>query len=180
MGFSTTNSGPAVSMMFVGLGISGPLIGWLSDRHCYRAIYLKIGTVMGLLCSGGLLLLPSGNDWAVYALLFMLGASSGTVILAFPLAMEHNPSHSRGTAMTFVNFMQMICAGFGQWVVGILLDSASEGGKHVHSVEPGEFRQAFLILPVSLLIGVFLAFFLKDAPRGAVHESAVDSAPLAD
>ncbi|MEE2908228.1 MAG: MFS transporter [Planctomycetota bacterium] len=180
MGFSATDSGPAVSMMFVGLGVVGPFIGWLSDVRCYRAIYLKIGTVVALLCSGGLLLLPSGYPWAVYVLLFLLGGSAGTIVVAFPLAMEHNPNHSRGTAMTFVNFLQMICAGLGQWLVGFLLDVSAGPGNDTHRLEPSDFRITFLILPCCLLVGAFIVFFLKDAPRRAPHELAIDSVALAD
>ncbi len=180
MGFATDAAAPAVSLMFLGLGVIGPLIGWHSDVICQRAIYLKIGVVLALVCSGGLLLLPSGIDWVVYVLLFLLGGSAGTIVVAFPLAMEHNPCNCRGTAMTFVNFLQMIFAGVGQWVVGILLDTTSDDGTHLKSVDPTDFRVAFLILPGCLLAGLVVVFFLKDAPRTVHHESAVDSAPLAD
>ena len=180
MGFSSSASGPAVSMMFIGLGVVGPLIGWLSDRQHLRSTYLRIGTVVGLLSSVGLLLIPMNNDWLVYVLLLLLGGSAGTVVVAFPLAMEHNPHHSRGTAMTFVNFTQMILAGFGQWLIGGLLDTGSSTGKAIEPLDGADFRSAFLILPAALLVSVVVAWFLKDPPIEADDQNAVLTTPLAD
>ncbi|MCH2133005.1 MAG: MFS transporter [Phycisphaerales bacterium] len=180
MGFTPATAGPAVSMVFVGLAVVGPLVGWLSDRVGHRAIYLKVGTIVAFLSSGGLLLLPTGADWAVYTLLVLLGGSAGTIVVAFPLAMEHNPHHSRGIAMTFVNFLQMIFAGLGQWFVGLLLDAGSESKGGDQNLASGDFRQAFLILPVSLFVGAVIVFFLRDADHGPEEEAHSTSMPLAD
>lgn len=180
MGFSPSASGPAVSMMFVGLGVVGPIVGWLSDRQHRRSTYLRIGTIVGLFCSAGLLLIPQDMSWLVYVSLLLLGGSAGTIVVAFPLAMEHNPHHSRGTAMTFVNFIQMILAGFGQWLVGAMLDSGGSSEKTVETLEGGDFKKAFLILPAALLVSVLVAWFLKDPEKAGVDQNAVLSAPLAD
>ena len=180
MGFSSDASGPAVSMMFVGLGVVGPMVGWLSDRQHRRSTYLRLGTLVGLVCSAGLLVIPENMPWLVYVLLLLLGGSAGTVVVAFPLAMEHNPHHSRGTAMTFVNFTQMILAGFGQWLIGGMLDSGASTGKSIEALDGSDFKKAFLILPAALLLSVLVAWFLRDPENKADEQNALLSTPLAD
>ncbi|MBG79485.1 MAG: hypothetical protein CMJ39_02100 [Phycisphaerae bacterium] len=180
MGFSEDDAGPVVSLMFIGLAIAGPIIGWLSDSTGRRAIYLKIGTLLALVCSSALLIMPSSADWLVYVLLLLLGASAGAIVVAFPLAMEHNPHHSRGTAMTFVNFMQMILAGVGQWVVGMLLDDDLKQGASQSSLDASDFRTAFVILPVCLIMGAMIAFFLRDPVSDTTEATAASALPLAD
>jgi sugar phosphate permease len=179
LNFNSSASGPAVSMMFVGLGVVGPIIGWASDLNLSRAVYLRWCSLLGLFAVIGLLVLPAGSQWPVYALLLILGGAAGSVVVAFPLAMEQNLHHNRGSAMTFINFMQMILAGVGLWTVGVLLERGT--GTNVLELEASDFRTAFLILPGCLVIAFVLALFLRDAtPWPDTPEQTTDSAPLAD
>ena len=178
MGFAAGESGIAVALIFVGIAVSGPVLGWYSDRRGRRARYLKVGTVVAFAASVGVLVIPEPPRLMVFPLLMLIGVGGGSIVLAFPLAMEHSPAHCRGSAMTFVNFIQMIMTGIGQWVVGILLSSMDEGTSGPSSAHA--FRVAFLILPGSLLVGILLAQVLRDPDSAGEPPSAASGLPLGD
>ena len=167
--------GPFVSIIFLGLAAGGPLVGWLSDTTGRRKFFLVIGTAVGVISTGSLLLLPPGMNWLLMINLGVIGLVVSILVVAFPMAMEQNPCYARGTALTFVNLTQMVFAGTGQWVVGMLLDARTSGNVGEQEFTAGEFKTAFVLLPASMLVAFFLSLFLREpnsrgtggAPAGA-------------
>lgn len=150
----------ADAMLFIGLGISAPFLGWLADRTGHHRRVLIIGLLIALVATTGLLMLNSSDSSATFPLLFILGFGVGSIVVAFPMAMELNPHHARGGAITFVNFFQMLLAGIGQWVIGVLLDWR-EPLVPGNTYDLSDYRTAFLMLPVGLVLALGLAFFLR-------------------
>ena len=161
---SDDESGPYVSIIFLGLAAGGPLIGWLSDMTGRRTLFLVLGSAVGVIATGSLLLLPTGVTWLLMINLAVIGMVVSILVVAFPLAMEQNPCFARGTALTFVNLTQMVFAGIGQWVVGMLLDQSSRGNSATDEFTSGEFKQAFLLLPACMLAAFLLSLLLRE-PR---------------
>ncbi len=154
----------ADAMMFVGFGIAAPLLGWFSDRTGRRRSVLLIGTIIGLIGTIGVLLVPPSMAWPCFPLLFVVGFGIGGIVIAFPFAMDLNPYHARGAAITFLNFFQMLLAGVGQWVVGLLLDMGSNDAiAGQYSQE--DFQRAFLILPAGLVVAIVLLLLLREPSR---------------
>ena len=163
LGIDVKEAGPLVSLIFVGLAIGGPCLGWLSDRLGRRVIFFPIFTGLGVI-STGLLLLDPGNAFLLKLSLLLIGIVVSVLVLAFPLAMDQGPCYARGTALTFVNLTQMIMAGVGQWGVGVLLD-VETGGATDPSYTPDQFRTALLLLPVTMLLAFGLSFLLREPKR---------------
>lgn len=161
LGIGASESGGIVSIIFVGLAVGGPCLGWLSDHLGRRVVFFRLFTGLGIVSTSALLLLDPGHE----ALLMLVLASTGIVVsvlvLAFPLAMDQNPCYARGTALTFVNLTQMLFAGIGQWVVGLLLDLEA-GGVKDPTYTAGDFRTAFLLLPITMLVAFILSLFLRE------------------
>ena len=168
----------AVALIFVGIAVSGPLLGWFSDRRRRRVRYLKVGTLVALVSGIGLWAIPDIPVFLVYVLLVTIGLGAGSLVLAFPLAMDHNPRHSRGTAMTFVNFMQMIMAGLGQWAVGLLIAAIDKNPTNHPSGTA--FRLSFLILPGALFVAFILVQFLREPGDVGKAHPTTPSLPLGD
>ena len=160
---SASEAANADAMIFVGIAISAPLLGWLSDRTGHRRRVLVIGLLIALVATVGLLMLSASESSATFPLLFVLGFGVGSIVVAFPMAMELNPHHARGAAITFVNFFQMLLAGIGQWFIGVLLDWGKPAGPAA-TYDVSDYRTAFLMLPAGLVLALGLSFFLK-APR---------------
>ena len=155
-----SDAATADAMLFIGLGISAPFLGWLADRTGHHRRMLVIGLLIALVAIVGLLMLSSSDSSAAFPLLFVLGFGVGSMVVAFPMAMELNPHHARGAAITFVNFFQMLLAGIGQWFIGVLLDWGKPTGS-VATYDVSDYRTAFLMLPVGLVLALGLTFFLR-------------------
>ncbi|MCH2140811.1 MAG: MFS transporter [Phycisphaerales bacterium] len=150
------------AILFVGLGISAPLLGWWSDRSGRRKTTLVIGILLALLSTAGLLLLTSESSDLAYGLLFGMGFGVGAIVVAFPMGMDLNPHHARGAAITFINFFQMLLAGAGQWGIGVLLDFGQ--GDSMSSYSITDYRTAFTVLPISLVLALGLVLLMRDQP----------------
>jgi len=175
-------SGAMVSMIFVGLALGGPAVGWLSDRLGRRKPILVVGSLLGIVATCTLLLLQPGHPVILMVNLFLLGLVVGVLVVAFPMAMDQNPCFARGTALTFVNLTQMVFAGIGQWVVGVLLDLGAGRGAGSHTraaaedaFNSGDFRTAFLILPIAMFVAFLLTFLVREATP--VDDAGVPEVP---
>ena len=113
---------------------------------------------------GLLLMLDPGHEAMLMLVLLLVGLVVSVLVLAFPLAMDQNPCYARGTALTFVNLTQMLFAGIGQWVVGVLLDVEAGGAKDP-TYGPADFRTAFVLLPITMLVAFLLSLFLREPKR---------------
>ena len=178
MHISQEASGAMVSMIFVGLALGGPLVGWLSDWLGRRKPILVIGSLLGIVSTGTLLLLQPGHPAILMANLFVIGLVVGILVVAFPMAMDQNPCFARGTALTFVNLTQMVFAGIGQWIVGLLLDLGAGNGASAHTrgatdeaFSSGDFRSAFLLLPIAMFVAFLLTFLVRE-PSSPVDSCA--------
>jgi sugar phosphate permease len=161
LNMGTAGAANADAMLFIGLGVSAPLMGWFADRTGHRRRVLVIGLCVALVGSVLLLFLTPAYADAMFPLLFMLGFGCGAIVIAFPMAIDLNPHFARGAAITFVNFFQMLLAGLGQWLIGVLLDwGETDKLAAVYSVD--DFRKAFLMLPVGLVLALVLTVFLRN------------------
>lgn len=160
MGMGTEEADSADAMLFIGAGIAAPLLGWLADYTGRQTLILRLCILLSLGCTIGMVTLsPDRTNWA-FPLLFGVGFGVGAIVLAFPMAMAMSPHHARGAAIAFMNFFQMLLAGFGQWGIGLLLDYDQASVKGTYGLE--DFRLAFLVLPVGLVVSLVLTLFVRD------------------
>lgn len=155
----------AVSLIFIGWGVGGPLIGWLSDRLQRRRPIMLISAVACLIFLMLILYLPSNIPTSVlFLIMFLYGLSNTGLATSYAVAGEINPRGIAGTSVAFANMASVIVGACFQPLIGWMLDLSWNGqmqnGAPVYS--PEGFRTAFLILPISLGICVLLSFFVKE------------------
>lgn len=159
----------AVSMLYVGWMIGGPVAGWFSDRTGRRQIMLLGAGIATLVCTLGVALVPNLSLPFCYALMLILGLASCSQVVCFVAAVEHNPPFVAGTAIAATNMMIMLLGGIGEWAFGMILDVAAGGGTAGATAYPEEaYRKAILLLPVISAIGVAAAYFLRESFQKAV------------
>lgn len=142
----------AGSLVWVGTGSGGILMGWLADRIGVRRT-VTIGAVM---IAGGLALSSIGSIWALYvghALLGFLG--NGGVYPPLLVYVSRWFERRRGAAIAFISS--------GQYVAGVLWPALFERGMTAFGWQAvmlayGMFALAFIV-PAT--------FFLKDPPKPA-------------
>lgn len=153
-----------ISMVFLGWAVGAPLSGFLSDLSGRRVLPLVIGAGMALVCISIVLYCPGLSYVSLNILLFFYGVFSGAEIIVFIMAKENSGASLSGTVFAAANMIVTLGGVIYQPLVGKLMDMFGDsmviGGKHIYTVL--DYQLALSILPLSLMMVMVLAFFLKD------------------
>jgi MFS family permease len=159
------------TMIFLGMIIGSPAVGWFSDFIGLR----KLPMILGALLTLGLILLimylPGLGLYSLMGLFFLLGFVSSSQVISYPLVVESNSmaitTTAEGLACTLI-----MSAGLFQLVFGALLD-ANWSGKLVHGIRiysAHDFQLAMLMFPVAFVVALVIAFFIKETRCQDQHE----------
>lgn len=156
-------SGCGTSLIYLGMLIGGPIIGFCSDRTHRRKPYM----VAGAFLSGCALALVIFTVYLplelIYTLLFAFGFFLSAQLLGFSLIIELNDPAAKGSALAFNNFITMIGGMVMQPAVGWLLDLGWDGAKGLTRIySASDYRFALAALPISCLFGLIAALFLRE------------------
>ncbi len=158
-------AGYAMSMVFAGWLVGGPLMGFFSDFLKKRKATIRIGIIGALLCLLPVIYFPFFHIYIVYILLFLVGFFSSAELLSFSLAIELNSFKAKATAAAFTNFIISLGDAIFQPLVGFLLDSNWDGslidGIRVYSLS--DYQIALSCLPMTLILAFILMFFVKES-----------------
>jgi MFS family permease len=184
-------SGIYLLALTFGFVVSGPVSGWLSDRHGARA-FASGGLVLSALAFGGLLLIPVDFSYPEFAgLIFLAGAGMG--LFSAPNAaaiMNSVPARQRGAASgmlaTFQNsgFVLSIGIFFSLMIAGLAatLPTTLTNGLSAQGVPHSVAHQIGSLPPVGSLFAAFLGFNPVHellAPTGVLsHISPANAAVL--
>lgn len=163
---SQAKAGFALSMIFIGWVIGGPIAGHYSDVVRNRRTFIRFFTLFGGLLFLPLLFISPMPDIFVFLLLFTLGLSLSAQILTYCYAVEILPSEVKGTAIALTNFLGLTSGIIFQPFVGFVLDLVWEGGMQqgvpVYTLK--DYQYALICFPIAFFIAFLLSFFLKKIP----------------
>ncbi|HLD16363.1 MAG TPA: MFS transporter [Coxiellaceae bacterium] len=156
-----THAGGLISMIWVGIAVGSPLIGWWSNFIHSRRIPMWICSSLAILSSLGVIYSGAVPRWEMSCLLFALGVSAGGQVVSFGTVLDNNSDKVMGTAVGFNNMAVIAGAIVLQPLVGFLLsffwNHDMQGGIPVYSSH--EFHIALAIVPIVSLAGLFLGLF---------------------
>lgn len=163
-GVSKEVAGYAMSMVFAGWLVGGPLVGLFSDMIGKRKTPIRFGIIGALLCLIPVIYFPAIPIFAVYVLLFLVGVFSSAELLNFTLAIELNSPRAKATAAAFTNFIISCGDALVQPLVGFLLDLNWDGTKQdgIPFYKTVDYQIALSCLPIALVLGFLLLFFIKE------------------
>lgn len=163
-GTSKEVAGYAMSMVFVGWLVGGPLTGFLSDFFGTRITSMRICALGALVCLIPVIYITTISIYTVYVLLFLVGFFSSAELLSFSLAIELNSIKVKATAAAFTNLLISCGDAIVQPFIGFLLDihwtGALKNGIRVYATD--SYQMALTILPITLMVAFVLLFFLKE------------------
>ena len=157
-GVSAEQAAWAMTMLFLGFAVGGPLLGWLSDKYNTRRLPMFLG---GGLCAGSMAMLLFASVmpfWLTIFFLMLTGFFAGAQAITFAMAVEQHANYCKATAVAFVNFFVMLGGFLLQPLFGALLDMTSDNDAYT----AGDYRTALILLPISLAIGTVLCRWLKE------------------
>ncbi len=159
---TSSQAGFAISFVFIGWIISGPLLGGLSDWIGRRQLPLIIASLGTLLIIGTILYGPILTITSLSCLLFLFGFFAGVHPLVFALGRENNPDQFAATSTAFLNTLIMLGGVIFQPAVGLLLDWHHGKNSLGMSYTSHDYTFALSILPFCLLLTFILTFFLRE------------------
>ncbi len=170
-GFGKDKASFAISMIFVGWIVGGPLLGKISDRIKHRRLILIFSSIAGAILMSVLVYRLNLSIVLLYAILFLVGFCSSAENLCYCLAIEHNPQKAKGVASAFINFILFLGAASIPIIVGSLLqihwDGSSVGGIPAYSASSYKF--ALTTFPLTFILAAIFFIFVKKSPFMALH-----------
>ncbi|MCP5504616.1 MAG: MFS transporter [Chlamydiales bacterium] len=162
----TTHAALAMALLWIGLGLTSPLIGWLSNKIGKRCPAMIACSAIGLTCSLILFYVPNITFAHAFILLFGFGIAASGQILSFALIKDNNRPSTTGTAIGLNNMAVVAGGAFFQPMVGFLLQIFWNGAKDdwgvpLYSIE--NYHLGFTIVPICFFIGLISSsFFIKE------------------
>jgi len=152
------------SMVFLGFAFGGPMWGWLSDLIKSRRKPLMLGSISSAAVAVLMLNMHSHHVGLLYTALFFLGFLASAQILVFAVGEDNCRPGMSATTVSFTNFLVMLGGYIMPQLVGYMLDASqtvNDQGEIILSVH--SFKLALIVLPLGLLLGSILSFFLKES-----------------
>jgi len=161
---SKETAGFAMSMIFIGWLVGGPIIGFFSDKMKRRKIVLIFSIALTCLFLMPVIYFTHLPIFVIYILLFFVGLFSSAQLLNFSLAVEINIKEAKATAAAFTNFMIAASGSVIQPIIGYLLDLGWHGEMKAGSpiYDAADYHLALSTLPLSLILAFLVCFFIKE------------------
>ena len=157
------------SMIWLGIGVGSPLLGWLSDRTESRRLALITSALFGFVATCILLYMPHVSFSWMYVVLFMLGFGAGGQTVSFAVVKDNIPEHLVGTASGFNNLSVLLGGAIFQPLVGVILHHTGTWHlvHHVPVYTIESYQRALLLMPCCFLASLLLAIGMKESHPGA-------------
>ncbi|MFN3234706.1 MAG: MFS transporter [Gammaproteobacteria bacterium] len=154
-GLSKIHASEMITLMWLGIAIASPLLGWFSDAIGSRRIPLAFSALIGIVA---FFILDKGFDLSpvmIGLLVFLGGAACSGQALSFAVVRDNNPSHTMAAAIGFNNMAVVIAGAVFQPLVAYVIGDQSIA----------HFEAGISIITGCFFVGLLLAlFFLKAKP----------------
>ncbi len=162
-GLSAHAAAFATGLIFIGWGVGGPLIGYISDRTGMRKPLMILSAIFGLVLMSFLVYSPHLGTMEAYVLLFLFGFTNNGVALAYAVSTELHDRSVVGTAIAFTNMFSIFIGALLQPTVGYLIDIvAGARSFNVAALTLIDFQSGLKLLPISALTALILSMLVKE------------------
>lgn len=158
---SNTTAALATSMVWLGIALIAPIIGYLSDLMKKRLIPITTCAIVGLVSTLIVIYVDSLPFYWNFPLLFLMGFASSGQILSFAIVQDINKPSIVGTAIG-VNNMAVVIGGalfqpLAGWILGIYWQGDMRNNIPLYSLDG--YKVALAIVPVCYAIGLLTSLF---------------------
>lgn len=167
--FEAANS---ISMLFLGTLLGSPFIGAISDLFRSRQFVMLIGAISSLLIIILIIYLPAMSIMGLMILFFLLGFSTSTQAISYPLVTQANDESLTATALGFASVIIMSGGGIVQYVFGWILDKHWHEiilkNNHFYSIQ--DYNHAILLIPFFFMISLILAINFYISSKSSISK----------
>jgi MFS family permease len=154
----------ATTLFFVGVMLGAPAFGWFSDRVGRRVMPMVVGAILSILVILVLMYVPNLTLLQLIGLFFLIGFTTSSQVLSYPVIAELNPIALTGTAISIDSVTIMLGGVVFQPLFGWFMewnwDHKIVDGVRIYAAS--DFSYAMLIMPIAFVISLFITFFIKE------------------
>ncbi len=162
-GISTSYASTLMSIVWIGIGLGSPFIGWISEHYGIRKLPLMGSAIIGLIASLVALYVPISIGMMLIAMLGLGIAASGQS-LAFGLVKDLNPPSRVGTAIGFNNMAVVAGGALFQPLVGGLLNLFWNGQivNNVPIYSLTAYKSSLFVMPICYILCILALRFVQE------------------
>jgi MFS family permease len=156
---SNETAGYLYILLWLGLGIGSPLVGWWSDYLGQRKLPFYVCFIIGVIAGILFMLAPSLPLWVIGIVLFFLGFAASLQSLTFGIAKDLIPHRHFVAASGLINLAAVFTGVVSQPLIGYLVDwHARSRGVLTHNYNVSDYQLGFIIVPLILLFGLIITW----------------------
>jgi MFS family permease len=158
---STEAASLACAMIWIGIGVGSPLIGWVSERIERRNTMLAACSFLGIVGAMATIYL-SLSPFLLYLSLFLFGIAGSGQSLAFSVVRDVSHPRTMGAAIGLNNMATVAGGAILQPIIGYMVHSHWGGAmvNHVPLYGVTDYRFALFMIPLCYILALIISFFL--------------------
>ena len=160
-----TQSGPAVSAIFVGWCLGAPISGALSNVIGRKPV-MRIAAIGGLIFIPIIMFVHPLPLMGICAVNFLFGLTNSGLVASYTIAGEMHSRQTAGLSMAIANMFTIIIGLGLQPFVGTILDMRfSEHAQYLDGIPvylASDYQAALIMMPVSLLLALLCTFGIPE------------------
>lgn len=155
------------NMVFIGVVLAGPLVGWLDSRITDRRWLLLSCSLVSAGLIGVIIYVPQLPLPMVMSVMMLLGMFASGYVLTFGIANEIVPRHMRGTSLGLVNALSVGFAPLLQPIIGLVLHLTARSLTNVNEYYSiHNYQEALTLIPLLILIAGILTKWMPVKEKG--------------
>lgn len=160
---SQTEAASLVSLVFIGLGLGSPVLGYLSTKLGNRHLLMLCATFCAAIAISIVLYAQPHSLFVLAILLFIFGFSLGSFMLAFTIGKELNSPLLTATVVSMINSSDAILDSITEPLIGKFLDITWSGKivNGVHYFTTSNYQIALSVLPIYLILAAAITLTLN-------------------
>lgn len=158
---SNLRSAEIISLMWLGIAIASPLLGWWSDWFRSRTVPLTISALLGLISFFIIITAPTDSNFILIAMILIAGAACSGQALTFAVIKDISHKNELASAIGFNNMAVVIAGAIFQPLTGWMIHSHAMRS-HPYSLTPmilhtQDYRFGLFIILFCYLFGLLLS-----------------------
>lgn len=151
------------SMIFIGVVIGSPLIGFISDRLQLRKLPMIIGALLTILVMSAIVFAPTLPVWMEICLYLSLGIIGSSQVIGYPVITESNAPAIAATATSLASIL-IVSGGMLVPLFGKLLELSGDAKiiENIAIYSQADYIRANCLMLGGLVIALVASFLIKE------------------
>jgi MFS family permease len=159
--FSKAVASGIISLCYIGFGVGGPALGFLSDKTKDMTNIMLTGIVISIITLACIIYLPITNIYLLALLMIGFGFGTGGFMLGFSYGKSLNKVILAGSIVALINSGDAILGAVTEPLIGKLLDLGGRAHNNAISFSVHDYQAAFSVLLGYLCIASIFLICLR-------------------